>query len=243
MDGRDTISRSGMRAKKRKTNIILNSLIAIVLVLIIVVATSIFAGGNDEAASNDKPIEEKAETTDKLKNSNSEKEKSQSEKESKNSAEREEKAASQSENKPSRDKADDEASNDEEEADDENEEGSEDDEPVVTAGGSDTNVKNTIVNPGWKPIGTSQTGEHPAGVYEQGSTDWQEMLQAVTYATGIDESNMTVWRLENNGTNRSVATITAKDTKQPYRVYIEWVDKQGWKPVRVEELIENDKGQ
>ncbi|WP_257987863.1 MULTISPECIES: YrrS family protein [Bacillus] len=238
LDGRDTISRSGKRAKKRKTNIILNSLIAIVLVLIIVVATSIFAGGNDEAASNDQPVEEKSETTDKVKNSNSEKEKSQSGKESKNSAERKEKAANQSESKKSDDNVDDESSKEqEEEADDENE-----DQAVVTEGGSDPNVKNTIVNPGWKPVGTSQTGEHPAGVYEQGSTDWQEMIQAVTYATGLDENNMTVWRLENNGTNRSVATITAKDTKQPYRVYIEWVDQQGWKPVRVEELIENDKG-
>jgi hypothetical protein len=68
--------------------------------------------------------------------------------------------------------------------------------------------------------------------------DWQEMLQAISYATGVDQSNMTVWFLGNNGPNKSVGTISTKDQSEKYRVYIDWVDGQGWKPVKVEVLNE-----
>ncbi|EAR63631.1 hypothetical protein B14911_06818, partial [Bacillus sp. NRRL B-14911] len=88
-------------------------------------------------------------------------------------------------------------------------------------------------NPSWQPVGTSQTGEHTA-VYE--GVDWNEMVQAITYATGIPESNMTIWFLGNNGPNQSVGTVSTKDQQEKYRVYIEWVDGQGWKPVKMEEL-------
>jgi len=62
------------------------------------------------------------------------------------------------------------------------------------------------------------------------------MVQAISYATGIDESNMTIHFLGNNGESKSVGTVQAKDTKQKYRVYIEWVDEKGWRPTLVEEL-------
>ena len=108
------------------------------------------------------------------------------------------------------------------------------DEEVVSEGGNNPDVKATIVNPAWEPVGTTQTGDHPSGVY--GGVDWDEMVQSITYATGIDQSNMTILFLGNNGTNKSVGTIKQKDTGQEYRVYIEWVDGEGWKPTSVEEL-------
>nr|WP_242035144.1 YrrS family protein [Mesobacillus harenae] len=114
-------------------------------------------------------------------------------------------------------------------------------EPVVSDGGSDSNVKQTIVNPDWKPVGTTQTGEHISSS-DPNSADWKEKELALSHGAGIDHANMTVWWLESNGDpNNAIGTISGKGSDQTYRVYIEWVDGQGWKPVKVEELIENDK--
>ncbi|WP_262421774.1 YrrS family protein [Bacillus aquiflavi] len=117
----------------------------------------------------------------------------------------------------------------------------EDSEPVITEGGSSPNVKNTVINPAWKPVGTDQTGEHTT-VFNKDSADWSEMENAISYATGLSHDNMTIWFLGNGGENKAIGTVTSKDNQQVYRVYIEWVDGQGWKPTKVEELYENDKG-
>ncbi|KOP83536.1 DNA primase [Bacillus sp. FJAT-21945] len=222
-------SRSELRGKRRKTNLVLNMLIGLVILLIIFVSVKIFFGGNDEnAAEKEQKIESKQDEkdidTEENKNSaiDENKDEKQTESETENTDESEENSADT-------------------EADDEidpipaNEE-----EAVVTEGGSNGNVKKTIENPSWNPIGTTQTGEHYA-VYDKESVDWAEMLQAISYATGVDQSNMNVWFLGNNGFNKSVGTITTKDQKQIYRVYIDWVDGQGWKPTKVEELNEVEK--
>ncbi|KQL20611.1 YrrS family protein [Cytobacillus solani] len=222
-------SRSELRGKRRKTNLVLNMLIGLVILLIIFVSVKIFFGGNDEnAAEKEQKIESKQDEkdidTEENKNSaiDENKDEKQTESETENTDESEENSADT-------------------EADDEidpipaNEE-----EEVVTEGGSNGNVKKTIENPSWNPIGTTQTGEHYA-VYDKESVDWAEMLQAISYATGVDQSNMNVWFLGNNGFNKSVGTITTKDQKQIYRVYIDWVDGQGWKPTKVEELNKVEK--
>ncbi|AGX05614.1 MULTISPECIES: DUF1510 family protein [Bacillus] len=215
-------SRSGKRAKRRKTNIILNTLIGVVLLLIIIVSAAIFLGGNDDEAAEQAPASEKAdpENNDKDNDNNT----------SDETAGQEEEA----------DQAEDSAQDggDAENADEDNGEEAEEDQDIeedaeVTDGGSAPDVEKTIVNPSWQPVGTSQTGEHTA-VYE--GVDWNEMVQAITYATGIPESNMTIWFLGNNGPNQSVGTVSTKDQQEKYRVYIEWVDGQGWKPVKMEEL-------
>lgn len=110
---------------------------------------------------------------------------------------------------------------------------SDDSQAVVTEGGKDSNVIKTIVNPSWEPVGTVQTGEH---VNQYSGVDWDEMVKAISYATGIDENNMTIYFLGNNGPNKSVGTVYTKDKKEIYRVYIEWVDGKGWKPTKVEQL-------
>jgi cytoskeletal protein RodZ len=211
-------SRSKIRAKRRKTNLILNTLIGIVLLLIFIVSFNIFFAGDDEKAAGNH------------------------EQRTENHQEKNDGTVSKS--KKNKDQADDEEIREEssseqelEELSDEEETGDdEESEPIVTPGGSSPDVKATIVNPDWKPIGTTQTGEHPTAVYDESSVDWQEMLQAISYATGIEQSNMTVWFLGNNGPNKSVGTISSKIDKQKYKVYIEWVDGEGWKPVKVEEL-------
>ncbi|MDQ0269546.1 YrrS family protein [Cytobacillus purgationiresistens] len=204
-------SRYDKRAKRKKTNIVLNGLIGLVILLIIVVSVIIFSGGNDNEAGSKNGVEKNEEQ----KGTNEEKQPVEEE-ETKNNEEEEK--------------------DDSETTDESKDEGNIDDEEIVTEGGSDSNVIRTIENPAWEPVGTTQTGEHPTAVYDSNSVDWDEMLNAITHATGLDKSSMTVNFLGNNGPNRSIGTVFSPGKEQMYRVYIEWVDGQGWKPTKVEEL-------
>jgi cytoskeletal protein RodZ len=217
-------SRLGKREKRKKTNIILNSLIALVILLIIVVSAKIFFGGNnDEALQAD---EQTASENERKENENKTDDQASDREQEKEDEEEIEKA-----------REDEEQAAEEKKEAEEAEKETEENEKVVTEGGSSPDVEKTIENPAWEPVGTSQSGEHTA-VYDQNAVDWQEMLQAISYATGVDQSNMTVWFLGNNGPNKSVGTISTKDQSEKYRVYIDWVDGQGWKPVKVEVLNE-----
>lgn len=215
-------ARSQKRAKRRKTNLILNSLIVVVILLIVFVSINIFFTNDESAADNSNVASE----NEKAANKDNDKKK-----------DKKETAASKDEDK------DESSENPDEDLEAEGEEEPEETgDPVVTEGGSDANVKQTTENPAWKPVGTTQTGEHPAAVFDQNSADWQEMVQAYSYATGIDAANMTVWWNENGGApNTALGTVSQKGSDQTFRVYIEWVEGQGWKPVKVEELNQNDK--
>jgi hypothetical protein len=218
-------SRAGKLTKRRKTNLILNSLIAIVLLLIIFVSVNIFFGDSQsgEQAENTAPAQEETEAGGNGQESGSG--------DSDAAGSDEDDAADENENSSG------EEENEEQNEDQNAEEGNDEEgERVVTEGGSSPDVKQTIVDPSWEPVGTSQSGEHVA-VYDQNHVDWQEMLKAISYATGIDQGNMTVWFLGNNGgPNSAAGTVSEKGGNQKYRVAIEWVDNEGWKPVKVEEL-------
>ena len=215
-------SRSGKLVKRRKTNLILNSLIAIVLLLIIFVSAKIFFSDGQEEAGNENAIAANETAALKEKDADSGTKNVEINKDDNTTA-------------VDADTKSEEADADDAESDSEVED-NEESKAVITEGGSSPDVKKTIENPDWKPIGTTQTGEHVA-VYDESSVDWQEMLKAIAYATGVDDTNMTVWRIENNGgPNSVVGTISEKSGAAKYRVAIEWVDSQGWKPVKVEEL-------
>ncbi|MDQ1001412.1 hypothetical protein QFZ28_001812 [Neobacillus niacini] len=209
-------SRSSYRAKRKKTNLILNGLIVIVLALIFFVAYTIFLSGDDKAA----PKEEQTKIA-----ANESSEKGDKNTEDKTPVEENEKD-----------------SDSEESADEESEEASapeqvDESQAVITEGDGSSNVLRTIENPAWKPVGTVQTGEH-APVYDSSSVDWQEMLKAISYATGLEQSNMTVYWLgrDKSSGNGTFSTVASKDKTQKYNVYLQWVDGEGWKPTKVEEL-------
>jgi Domain of unknown function (DUF1510) len=212
-------------------------MIAIVLLLIVVVGGTIVLGGGDEKATTDAP--KSSETKDADSSDKATKEKDNS--------------VSMDEKDDSKNKADDEQKDEDKKKDEQKkDESSDEDQDSVALDGEDQskmkveesddpNVVKTMVHPDWKPIGTEQTGEH-VSVYDEGTVDWQEKIKATSYATGIPEGNMTVWWMEGNGgPQKSMATVTAKDTKTPYRVYLQWVDGKGWQPTKVQELKENDK--
>lgn len=209
-------TRSLLRAKRRKTNIVLNTLIVIVLLLIVVVTVNVFFGDDKTASKED------AERASALSQSGQEKKDT-------NTDNQEKVRTSKDKNK----EKDQDIDQDIDKDGDLSEKDDVKDQEIVTEGGSDPEVKKTIVNPAWEPVGTSRTGQH---FNEYSGADWDEMVQAISYGTGIDPSNMTILFLGNNGPDKSVGTVKQKDTQQEYRVYIEWVDEKGWKPTQVEEL-------
>ncbi|WP_176458878.1 YrrS family protein [Caldifermentibacillus hisashii] len=141
--------------------------------------------------------------------------------------------------KENKEKENKEAKESEEKSSEEENETSPDEEDVIKVNSNDPNVIEAKINPNWKPVGTSQTGEHITQ-YNQGSTDWQEMLKAISYATNVDVGNMTVLWIGNGGepNKNAVGTISTKDTGLIYRVYLDWVDGEGWKPTKLEQLKE-----
>ncbi|MBM7716492.1 YrrS family protein [Siminovitchia sp. FSL H7-0308] len=202
-------SRSELRAKRRKTNIILNTLIAIVIILILIVGGRIFFGGDNpnepDVASN--PPDSK--NTAKQKNSDKK-------------------------NEPAEEN---EATEEEPEEDPE-----EESEEIIEKESDEPNVEKVIVDPSWEPVGTEQANGHQPS-FNKGTVDWNEKLNAVSYAVNIPQDNMILWWIEGGADrqNQAIATVSAKGSADTYRVLIEWVDGEGWKPTEVKKLIQNDK--
>ena len=94
---------------------------------------------------------------------------------------------------------------------------------LIVGNSEDPNVSEVIIDPNWKPIGTSQTGEHITN-YDSGSKDRMEMEKAMEYATGISVDNMTVWWIGNGGlpNQNAIGTISTKDKVKSF-VFI-WID-------------------
>ncbi|MBM7649031.1 cytoskeletal protein RodZ [Bacillus ectoiniformans] len=204
-------TRSERKSKRRKTNRVLNTAIAVVVLLIIVVAFTIFSGGNNDE------VTEPAKTNPETENSNS------------SAANKEE------DNVPEEDNNNQEEDQDEKEQDKEQEE-------VIVNESDEPNVEEEIVDPNWTGVGTAQTEGHTSS-FDSDSQDWQEKLDALSYATGIPVEEMTVWYVSGDGPDGAIGTVSPKSNKaEAYRVYITWVDGEGWKPTKVHKLIKNDKG-
>lgn len=210
------VSRYEKQDKRRKANFVLNILIGIVAILIVMVATQLLTNSpsnNNEQANSNPENETNAPASDE-KNQPGEKDTDE--------------GTSDQDDQPEND-------NGEDTSDDPNS-----DDPFegaeITEGGSSSDVEQTIVNPGWKAVGTEQTGEHVA-TYDDSSQDWAEMLKAISYATGVTEDQMTViWLGNNGGPQDAKGTILDKESGEKYKVEITWEDGNGWKPTKVEKL-------
>ncbi|RID85223.1 DUF1510 family protein [Peribacillus asahii] len=214
-------SRLDRHDKKRKINKFYNIAITIVSLLIVIVAITIFTNNDVEPVSKE---QEKTTPKEEVKESKSEPESKDKEKDETEEAVTEEEA----------EEAEEESESEEEQADGVKLEQIE--------GSGDANVLNTYTSEDWQPVGTEQTGPHTTS-FEKGSKDWNEMTKAIAYGAGLDEGSMRLWWLKNGGSpTTAIGTVSEGDNPQAYRVYIEWVDGAGWKPVKVEELKENDRG-
>ncbi|WP_423798123.1 DUF1510 family protein [Neobacillus sp. SAB-20_R2A] len=204
-------SRATHRAKKKKINIILNGSIVIVLILIAFVSYSIFSGGDDKAASQ-KSVPASAEK--KSVQNNIEKDKP---------AEKESSSSDQT--------------NDESSSEDQTQSDQTNSDPAAgdaSSSSSDSSQVNSTTSPA--PETPAQTDQQHVTNYDSSSQDWQQMLQAISSATGIDQSNMTVWFLGSDKSNPggSVGTVSAKAQGSPkYRVYLQWTGS-GYQATKVE---------
>lgn len=87
----------------------------------------------------------------------------------------------------------------------------------------------------WSPIGTSQTGEHTTD-FSTGSQDRTEINEAVRSVTGLSAGNMTEWWVGGNGPSQVTVTASTNDQSEVYRVFLQFVEEEGWQPTRVEKL-------
>lgn len=213
-------SRLNKFEKRRKNTKSISVLLIIGGILIIILAGIwLFGGGNDEEnadqpdeASEDIVINEDNNTED---DSNADNENSDAD--SGNTEETED------------------DSNNDQNSDEENNEDVETEEVEP----SDENVSKAYTG-NWEPIGTEQEGPHTT-TYEEGTADRRELKQAASLATGIAENDMIEWWYENGGDQKVIATVSNNAQTEIYRVYLSWIDDEGWQPTKVEELIENDR--
>lgn len=203
---------------KNRSNSILNIMIALVFTLVIIIGASLLFGGGDDSADQES-VEVSPETENQTSGD-------------------EEAPVTAEENDL---EAEEEKEQAEEEAREEDEE--EEEEEEETKGGTITReesndpiVSETIINTSWEPIGTSQSGEHVSS-YQKNSVDWNEKIEAVSYATGLSQNDMYIMMVQNGGgPQKSIATVQSKDQSQKYRVFLQWVDGEGWKPEKMDVL-------
>ncbi|AFU12504.1 YrrS family protein [Bacillus toyonensis] len=93
--------------------------------------------------------------------------------------------------------------------------------------------KGSQTNPSWKPIGTKQ-GAKPEMEFKEGTVDWNEMKEAISYAVDVPEGQLIFEFIGNNGNNKAYGNIRDKQSNKKYKVDIDWVENQGWKPVSVQ---------
>ena len=235
MDRQDKYPSRMTKRKDKKINKVYNILISVVVLLIIVVGAVIFLGNDGEPVSqnaNSNPESTQSDTTNEEGNDKADNQDS-------NSVTNDDEQSS--ENEEDQNKEQDENSSEDQDSSESEEDTETVESEKVAEESTDGNVEEAYSDPSWKPVGTEQSGEHVTQ-FEKGSTDWNEMERAIAYGAGIDQSNMTLWYLQNGGEpNKAIGTVSPKDGSSTYSVYIQWIDGEGWKLTKVEKLLENDK--
>lgn len=89
----------------------------------------------------------------------------------------------------------------------------------------------------WPPIGTEQEGPHTTD-YTDDSQDRIEIARAAAMVTGLDEESMNTNWVGNDGEQQVFTVVSSSDYSEVYRVFLSWVDGEGWQPTKVEELNE-----
>ena len=219
-------SRVNRKKMRNRSNQLLNIMIGLVVVLILVVGTYIIVGNNDDGKESVSEQEELEESGSPENESGNEKDESEA---SDNSNEEVDTGGDNDSSNQSSDSGG---------SDSIGEESSENEGTgtITTVPGDGEIVKETIIDPTWKPIGTVQTGDHESK-YDENHVDWDEKKKALAYATGHPVEGMIFWRIGNaGGPQKSYGIVSTRDKSEMYRVYLEWVDEKGWKPVKMDIL-------
>lgn len=100
----------------------------------------------------------------------------------------------------------------------------------------DENVIEAFVG-NWPPIGTNQSEPHTTN-FEDGSDDRNEIRKAVLQVTNIDEENLLELWIGNGGEQKVIANVQDRSNDDIYRVYLSWIEYEGWQVTLVEKLKE-----
>ncbi|EEM86616.1 FMN-dependent NADH-azoreductase [Bacillus thuringiensis serovar vazensis] len=226
------VSRFQEKQQNRRQNAIFNIAFTLVLVTVGIVTYQLFTSSNTskKAIAQEKKAVQLEEKKRKEKEATQLEEKKREEKEATQLEEkkREEKEAAQLEEKKREEK---EAAQLEEEKREEREAAQL--EEKQKAEKSVSQEKGSQTNPSWKPIGTKQ-GAKPEMKFKEGTVDWNEMKKAISYAVDVPESQLIFDFIGNNGNNKAYGNVRDKQSNIKYKVDIDWVENQGWKPASVQ---------
>ncbi|MFZ0370308.1 MAG: YrrS family protein [Halobacillus sp.] len=243
-------SRAHRFEKKRKSTILMNWLVGAGSALLIVFIAMMAFGGDDQPSNAKGSDEEKAvlnsesdqeENSEEDKNNNGstndQTNKQDSEQDESNGSDPNSSSNSDDEDNPSNEESSEDESSDEEQDKD----ASEEENDVVIEESDKENVAK-IVKKDWQPVPTEMntSGNHTIS-YNENSQDWNELIKAVSKATGLSKENMITWWIGNGGSpQKAEATVSNKEKTEHYRVFIQWVDGEGYKPVKLEVLEEKE---
>ncbi|SFP16966.1 YrrS family protein [Salibacterium halotolerans] len=224
--------------KRKRMNRILNISILAVGALILFFAVQLFLPGSQETAEND--------VTEPQQNEETAPPESETTEEQTAPEQNQETDTNQQETPPSDNRQDENQT--QENADSNDDSSTEDSSNNDTEREENDDGGNTVSIPEgggpdqeeWEPIGTEQSGSFSHD-FDMNSQNWAEMEAALRYAAGLSSGEAEVWRIENGGgSNRAVGYISTYENRQnPYRVTIEFVENEGWKPVNVERAESN----
>ncbi|WP_051254689.1 YrrS family protein [Halobacillus kuroshimensis] len=103
----------------------------------------------------------------------------------------------------------------------------------------DPNVE-SVVTKDWPVIPTEMdtNGSHSIS-YNEGTQDYKELQEAARSAVNLSEDNIIYWWIGNDGgPQKAVVTVSDKNKTGYLRVHVQWVDNEGYKPVKLEVLKE-----
>lgn len=241
------------KKNRSTTNSMLNVMIGLVFALILIVGAFIFLGQTDSSDNAQEPeaVQISTDTDNEASEEGNGGEEQAENGEEATEGQEEQAAEDEQKNEESKDSSDEKDKEKDEEKDKEAEkektekdkaEEKAEEKGSVTGGtitrqeSNDPIVKETIINTSWEPVGTKQSGEH-VSVYDTNSVDWQEKIDAITYATGLAEKDMYIMHIGNGGgPQKSIGTVQSKDMSKKYRVHLEWIEQDGWKPVKMDIL-------
>lgn len=205
--------------KRRNTKSISVLMIVGSALVVLLIAIGIFGGGEERKSASSEVVISNPESTDSAPPQQTETAGAEVEDESDEATEHE-KEKEESEEK-------------EEEKEEEQEETNADKELQESEPTDEHAVKSYTAD--WEPVGTTQEGPHTTD-YSDGSQDRIEIKKAVVEVTGLDPDNMIEWRIANGGDQKVVATVSDRDQTEIYRVFLSWIDGEGWKPTKLEIL-------
>ncbi|MFL0505027.1 YrrS family protein [Ureibacillus sp. 179-F W5.1 NHS] len=227
--GQESLTRSNKRRKKTKSKMdrLLNILIAVVSILIILNLVIVLNDDSEKEEKTEVAQENKNNSSDNMKENEDTNQTDNNSSDKDDDGEALEGDSSQSEDNQDSTESDSGKAEDDKETSE---------AKLIVQSSNDPIVEQVITNPSWDVTPTKQSGEH-VSAYEEGHIDYEEKLKTIRNAVQLDGNNIIYWSVKNNGSaDSSVAVVSNNDKTEKYRVYIEWVQNEGWKPVKVEKL-------